>query len=353
MTIRAVAFDFFGTLTPAITAATRQPHIDRIGAVLGCDGAAVRAQFRASFAERVTGSLGDLPSTMRVVADGLSVAATDEQIAEITRIRYDGQVATYSFRADAEATLRGLHGRGVRTAVVSDCSVELPTSWQTLPVAPQIDATVFSCVESMAKPDPRMFALAAQRLGVRPDEMLYVGDGGGNELPGAATAGMRAVLLDAADRHLDDAYGRQDDWPGERIEHLHGILDLLAGDAELVDLAHRVLDLARAGATGELTAYVDAGVPVELTDPAGNSLLMLSAYHGHAGTVAALAERGADPDRVNERGQAPLAGAVFKGSVEVIEALMAAGADPDAGTPSARESVVFFERADLGALLDR
>jgi ankyrin repeat protein len=123
-------------------------------------------------------------------------------------------------------------------------------------------------------------------------------------------------------------------------------------DAEAVELAHRMFDLARDGSTDQLVAYIDAGVPVNLTDASGNTLLMLAAYHGHAATVSALAERGADADRMNDRGQTPLAGAVFKDARDVVEALLGAGADPTAGTPSALESARFFGKDDLAALLE-
>lgn len=118
-------------------------------------------------------------------------------------------------------------------------------------------------------------------------------------------------------------------------------------DPELVALAHQVLDLAREGHHERLAAYVDAGVPVDLTDAQGNTLLMLAAYHGHAAAVSALARRGADVDRLNDRGQSPLAGAVFKGEDEVVGVLLAAGADPDAGTPTARATAAMFGREDL------
>lgn len=118
-----------------------------------------------------------------------------------------------------------------------------------------------------------------------------------------------------------------------------------------MEFAHRLFDLARTG-DGSLAGYVDAGVPVDLTDAAGNTLLMLAAYHGHPGTVRALADRGADPNRMNDRGQTPLAGAVFKQDAAVVTALRDAGADPDLGSPSARESAVFFGQDDLLTLLD-
>ncbi|MFC9249064.1 ankyrin repeat domain-containing protein [Streptomyces sp. NPDC057136] len=118
-------------------------------------------------------------------------------------------------------------------------------------------------------------------------------------------------------------------------------------DPEVVELATKVFDLARRGEADALAAYVDAGVPANLTNDRGDSLLMLAAYHGHAGAVTALVGRGADPDRANDRGQTPLAGAVFKGENAVIEALLAAGADPESGTPSALDTARMFGKADL------
>lgn len=115
-------------------------------------------------------------------------------------------------------------------------------------------------------------------------------------------------------------------------------------DEDVIALAAKVFALARAGATAELTAYVDAGVPVGMVNEAGDSLLMLAAYHGHARTVAALLERGADPGLANDRGQTPLAGAAFKGDEAVARLLVEAGADPQAGAPSALDTARMFHR---------
>ncbi|ETK32303.1 ankyrin repeat domain-containing protein [Microbispora sp. ATCC PTA-5024] len=121
----------------------------------------------------------------------------------------------------------------------------------------------------------------------------------------------------------------------------------MESDPELEGFATRLFDLARAGETEALCAYVDAGVPANLRNQKGDTLLMLAAYHGHAGTVRALAERGADPDLTNDRGQTPLAGAVFKQEVEVVRALLDAVADPQAGTPSALETARMFGNQEL------
>jgi len=120
---------------------------------------------------------------------------------------------------------------------------------------------------------------------------------------------------------------------------------------ETVDFAHRMFDAAREGNAELLLAAIDAGLPPNLTNEKGNTLLMLAAYAGHAELVRGLLERGADPNRPNDRGQAPIAGAVFKREDEVVRVLMEAGADPRAGDPNAIASAQMFGRTDLLGVL--
>jgi uncharacterized protein len=123
-------------------------------------------------------------------------------------------------------------------------------------------------------------------------------------------------------------------------------------DPGVLELAGRVFDLARAGATEELIAYVDAGVPVNLTNDKGDTLLILAAYYAHPDTVAALLARGADHGRVNDRGQTALAAAVFRQSPDAVRQLLEAGADPDIGEQNARLTAQFFDLPVMTALLD-
>lgn len=121
-------------------------------------------------------------------------------------------------------------------------------------------------------------------------------------------------------------------------------------DPRLQEIAQRVFDAARAGEGDTLAAYLDAGVPVNLTTGTGDTLVMLAAYHGHAAAVRLLIDRGADVDRLNGRGQSPVAGAIFKGEEAVVRVLAAAGADPRAGHPTAVDAAALFGREDYLAL---
>jgi hypothetical protein len=112
-----------------------------------------------------------------------------------------------------------------------------------------------------------------------------------------------------------------------------------------------VLDLARRGRTEELAAAIDRGVPVNLTNAAGDTLLILAAYHDRSDTVRMLLEHDADPDRVNDRGQTALGAAVFRRSCDSVELLLDHGADPEAGERSAAEMARFFELDDMAKRL--
>ncbi len=122
-------------------------------------------------------------------------------------------------------------------------------------------------------------------------------------------------------------------------------------DEELAFLAG-LFELARSGGTEDLTRAVRGGVPVNLTNSSGDTLLVLAAYHGHSATVQALLDLGADTERVNDRGQTALGAAVFRQAAETVSMLLAAHADPHGGGRSAMDVATFFELPGMLALLE-
>ena len=129
------------------------------------------------------------------------------------------------------------------------------------------------------------------------------------------------------------------------------LIDVPELDDETLAFAHRMFDLARSGGTGELAAQVGAGLPANLTNDKGDTLLLLAAYHNHPDTVAALLAHGADPNRVNDRGQTALSAAVFRQNAETVRILLAGGADPAGGQPNAVQTAEFFGLPEMAELL--
>jgi ankyrin repeat protein len=114
----------------------------------------------------------------------------------------------------------------------------------------------------------------------------------------------------------------------------------------------QTFELAREGHTDDLVLRLDKGVPVNLTNDKGDTLLTLAAYHDHVDTVQALLGRGADHSCANDRGQTALGAAVFRRSHDGVRALLEGGADPAVGSPSALEVAAFFELPEMTALLE-
>ena len=100
-------------------------------------------------------------------------------------------------RPDAVPTLEALRRRGQKVGLITVCSQEVADIWDETPFAGLFDATVFSASVGLAKPDPQIYELACEQLGVEPADCLFVGDGANDELPGAERAGMTALQLRA------------------------------------------------------------------------------------------------------------------------------------------------------------
>jgi ankyrin repeat protein len=123
-------------------------------------------------------------------------------------------------------------------------------------------------------------------------------------------------------------------------------------DPDVQELAQKLFDAARDGDAALLAAYIDEGVPANLTNGKGDTLLILAAYHTHADAVRVLLDRKADTDRVNDNGQTALGSAVVRKSTEIVTMLLDAGADPDAGARSASDVARFFKLDEMLALLE-
>jgi putative hydrolase of the HAD superfamily len=83
----------------------------------------------------------------------------------------------------------------------------------------EMDAILDSSVVGVAKPDPRIFEIALERLGVSPDHAIHVGDTPAADAVGARAAGVTPVLIDPHNDHPD--------FDGLRAATLQGVAELI------------------------------------------------------------------------------------------------------------------------------
>ena len=228
MSLVAVIFDLDGTLTVHTSASVRRSGTSRVARMLGIPAGELFDTISSTFTERATGRIGDMLATMTWVAHRCGYHPSDAQLeaACSERSEVEGQFARM-LRDDAMNTLRQLRERGLRMAVVSDCTHKLPNLWAGLPVAPLVDTTVFSVLVGQRTPHPSLYLTACHRLGIAPSDAIYVGDGGSHELTGAIAARIPAVRLVTADAVDALVYDAEQDWAGPVVHSLTALTSFL------------------------------------------------------------------------------------------------------------------------------
>jgi putative hydrolase of the HAD superfamily len=228
MACRAVIFDLFGTLIHNFSRSEYRAVLDRMAALLGAPAEEFARAWVATFPERTLGSSATTEDDTARVCRQLHVSPSAARLAAAARLRIDLTRRYLVPRDGALEVLGALRARGLRLGLITDCTAEAPLLWPESPLAPLFDTAVFSCVEHVKKPDPAIYRIACERLGVTPQECLYVGDGSSRELTGARQAGMRPIHLrppgeDAEDVHRVDV----DAWSGEAVRALAEVLALV------------------------------------------------------------------------------------------------------------------------------
>jgi putative hydrolase of the HAD superfamily len=212
---RAVVFDLWDTLVDFDPVAGRAFQ-DQVAGRLGRDPDEFAALWTEGRSVRESGTLRDYL---------LGIGAPEDCVDEVIALRRDSTRSLLAPRPGAIETLAELRARRYGVGLITVCSEDVPDVWDETPFADLFDATVFSCSVGMRKPDPRIYRLACDELGVEPDEAIFVGDGANDELAGAQRVGMDAVLVHRPGE--EPPWDEVRDWQGPRITAIPQVLSLL------------------------------------------------------------------------------------------------------------------------------
>ncbi|MEX2422127.1 MAG: HAD-IA family hydrolase [Actinomycetota bacterium] len=224
---RAVVFDLFGTLVYEFPRADWDGWLATSAAVLEADHDMFRSAWEATAVERQTGRLGDIEQNLKTVAARAGAWPSDSQITEAMEARSSMYRKWFVPRPGADQVLTELRSDGFALALVSMCAPDAPAMWRASPLGGTVDVEVFSSEVGLRKPEPEIYLLACERLGVGPGDCLYVGDGSYRELSGATAVGMRAVLIRDPDEDAEVLRFDADDWDGPAIADLREVPGLV------------------------------------------------------------------------------------------------------------------------------
>jgi putative hydrolase of the HAD superfamily len=200
---RAVISDFGGVLTEPLWLAFAAAN-EQAGISLEAAGKAVARLIRRDGRN----PLFELERGAMPVDDFLS-ALERELAAETGRELHLGDFAERYFERLAPneemlALMRELRAAGMRMAICTNNVREWEALWRAkLPVDELFEVVVDSAFVGMRKPEPEIFELTADRLGVRPEECVFVDDVEVN-CQAAAALGMRAVWFRSNDQAIPE-----------------------------------------------------------------------------------------------------------------------------------------------------
>jgi putative hydrolase of the HAD superfamily len=145
---------------------------------------------------RCFGRVRDPREVIRCLATDLNPVVSEEQIDLALRNRRRRfRHALVSVEPGILDALDELKNAGIHTALVSDAGFDDVEFWSDSPLATRFKTTIFSYEVGVRKPDRRIYEHALAGLGVSPEGVLFVGDGGSDEHRGARVLGMGTVLI--------------------------------------------------------------------------------------------------------------------------------------------------------------
>lgn len=229
MTVSGVMFDFSGTLLRVESCESW------LRAVLHAEGVTAGDDEVTAYARELdrAGALPGGSPPLRIPPELAEVCAERDLDAERHRRAYTGLSRTVALPwdlhdalyerhmapaawtpyPDTAEVLRTLRERGVPVAVVSNIGWDLRPVFRAHGLDRWVDVFVLSFEHEIQKPDPRIFRIACEGLGLPPEQTAMVGDSRQAD-GGAAALGCPVHLVD----HLPAA---------DRPDALRGLLDLL------------------------------------------------------------------------------------------------------------------------------
>ena len=147
----------------------------------------------------VPGSVDEVeyPGMIRELLEGFGVEVDEGALDQFLAAEHAAWEPARQMGAQTHALLDSLRDRGLATGLVSnafDPGWLLHEDLARMGLAERLDAAVFSSEIGKRKPHPAIFEAVLSRLGVAPEETLFVGDRRYEDVRGAKELGMTTVL---------------------------------------------------------------------------------------------------------------------------------------------------------------
>lgn len=188
--IKAVVFDMFETLVTLFEGRTY--FGENIAEDAGVDAVQFRKEWNKIEVDRSIGKY-TIKEGLEIVLKELD-AYSEDRVNFAAQKRIDALGDTFSaIPEESIQMLKDLKSKGMKLGLMTNTFSDERDKIVNCPLYPFFDVSLISYEVGMCKPAPEMYQKMINLLGVKSDEILYVGDGGSRELYAAREAGMHPV----------------------------------------------------------------------------------------------------------------------------------------------------------------
>lgn len=229
MPYKAVIFDLYGTLVGNFSRKGYDLVQKEMAKILNVPHPKFWKTMGETLKDRSLGDYRSVEENFVEVCRRLGVESDKTQIEKTVALNYEFTRNSIIPEPEVLEALDLLKQRDLYIGLITNCNANVPLLFSESLLAQYIDVPVFSCEERIKKPSCRIYEIACERLKVKPHACLYVGDGSGEELTGAAAVGMfpilkRADLTDVYDPHRPEV----ENWQGITIDKITELCDIVS-----------------------------------------------------------------------------------------------------------------------------
>ncbi len=221
MPYKAVIFDLYGTLVDNFSSQAYDQVQEQMAKTLNIPYPKFRQVMLETINDKSSGGYHAVEENILEICRRLGIKADTIRIEQAAVPHYEFSKSTLVVESKVLEALDTLKSDGLLLGLITNCRPPIPSAFRQSPLAQYIDVPVFSCEERIRKPSYLIYEIACERLKVESHECLYVGDGSGEELTGAAAVGMlpilkRTDLTDVYDPHRPEV----ENWHGIAIDEI-------------------------------------------------------------------------------------------------------------------------------------
>ncbi|EST11886.1 HAD family hydrolase [Sporolactobacillus laevolacticus] len=183
------------------------------------------------YLKRASGKEKNPQQIIRDIVGKMKINATEKEINELLELR-KGRMkrALINVNPIILDVLSDLKKSKKKLCLISNADVIDAMYWDKSPLSRFFDYAVFSYEVGYLKPETTIYRIALEKMNARPEECIFIGDGGSDELSGAKEARIRTILTSRLLKRSNKIQNKIKEFADYSIEDFAEVRRILLGN---------------------------------------------------------------------------------------------------------------------------